>query len=1022
MKNLYKLGCSLVFLLMTMGAIAQQRVVTGKVTDASGVGIPGVNLVIKGTSNGTATDATGSYSIQVPGDQSVIVFSFIGFTTQEIQVGSRASIDVSLEASAETLSEVVVTALGIERDTRTLGYALTTVDGGNFTKARETNVANSLVGRIAGVNVSTVNGGPGSSSNVNIRGMNSLSPNGSPPLYVINGVPMDNSTRGSAGQWGGADLGDGIANINPDDIEDITVLKGATASALYGSRASSGVIIITTKKGKKGGQGLGIEINSNYTADKVRNLTDFQYVYGQGVQNSRPIDQNSAYNSGLSSWGDVMDGAPTYQFDGVQRPYSPQKKNIENFYRTGHTFTNTVSLTGSGENMGYRFSAANMTNESVVPNSGMNRNTFNLNLNSNLTQKLKFDLVTNFVSEKSNNRPNLSDSPGNSNYGITFLPTSLDEAVLRPGDKDGIEIGTSNNVFVNNPWFAANKFVNDAGRKRIINIVKLQYNLTSWLSLQGRIGNDYSSDRYTTVTPYGTAYRPTGDMSETSSHTSETNADFLLTASKDLTTDISFSASVGGNLRKLNFESITGNGTVFSIPFLYVLDNLVNKNTTYGKRQVETQSFYYTAEFSYKNMLFLNTTGRSDKFSALDGRSIFYPSAGMSFVFSELVDAPVLSFGKVRSSWARSTGDPTQYAYQTSLYYSIDQSNNGKPIGVIKNGSIPNNDLKPYTLAEIELGVELKFLNNRLGLDAAYYNRKTKDEIVGVTTSPTSGYSSATLNVGSLENKGFELLLTGSPVKTQDFSWNISFNFTHNTNKVTKLAEGLDQITVGTSRTLNAFVNHVVGKPAAQVMAFDYSRNASGQIMYDAAGWPIQGKLIPMGSGMNNQFGGLNNELNYKNFNLSFLIDFKMGGKLFSATNYYAYVNGLHQNTLVNREEGIVGAGVGPDGSTPNNVTANSWDYYPAIANRISSQFVYDASFVKLRQLVFGFNLPREWFGKTAIKAASLSLVGRNLAILKKHTPNVDPESNYNNSAAQGLELAGVPSTRSLGFNLNIKF
>lgn len=1006
---------------LTTIALAQNRVVTGNVKDPAGNGMPGVTVQLKGSASGTVSDGDGKYSISVESDNSVLVFSFIGFATQEMTVGSQSVIDVALTEDTKQLQEVVVTALGVEKDAKTLGYAVTKVDAASISQARETNVINSLEGRVAGLNISGTNGGPGSSSSIVIRGINSLS--GSAPLFVINGVPIDNSTRGNAGQWGGADLGDGISNLNPDDIKEITVLKGATAAALYGSRAASGVIIITTKTGKDR-KGFGLEYNTNMTFDQAINYHDFQDQYGQGLNGLKPVDKNSAYNSGQTSWGAKLDGSSVPQYDGVSRPYVAQKDNFSNFYRTGSTFTNTISIGNSNENGSYRFSASDLNNKSIIPNSGLSRNTFNLNVNYKIVPKLTFDLVSNYVIENFLNRANLSDSPGNANFGISFLPTSLNASVLDPGYMaDGSENNFSSNIYVTNPYFAANKFINNTSRNRIINVVSLKYALTDWLTLQGRVGNDIYFDGFTSVTPTGTAYQQAGSMNKVSGKGIETNADFLLTANRKLTNDITLTASVGGNLRKNSFQSTTVSGQTFFIPFLYTDQNLLAKSPTYLLQQKEVQSFYYTAEFNYKNFLTISTTGRQDKFSVLDGKSIFYPSVGASFVFSELLNVPQISFGKFRASWAQSTGDPG-LPYQTSLYYDISTSTNGHPIGIIKNINVPNKNLQPFLMNEVEFGFDLRFLDNRIGLDVAYYDRKTTKERVDVTTSVTSGYTGATLNVADLQNSGIELMLRGTPVKTANLTWNVSLNYTQNTNKVTALANGLTDITVpgGISRTQNAFINHEVDQAAAQVMAFDYKRDANGNAMFDASGLPLQGKLTAYGSGYHNTIGGILNEITYKGFTISFLIDYKFGGKIFSATDYYAYVFGLHKNTLVGREgESVIGVGVNPSGQ-PNTTSAKPWDYYPSIATNVSSQFVYDASFVKLRQLTIGYKLPSELFKGTPIKGATFSLVARNLAILMKNTPNIDPESNYSNQVGQGLELAGVPPARNIGFNLNLKF
>ena len=992
--------------------------VSGKVTDPAGTPIPGVSILVKGTTIGTTTNSNGDFSLEVPGKESVLVVSFIGFARQEITVGEMTTINVALAEDITQLNEVVVTALGIEKETRTLGYAVTEVSGETLTKAREINVVNSLVGRVAGVNVSGVNGGPGSSSNIIIRGVSSITGD-SQPLYVINGVPIDNGTRGSAGMWGGADFGDGISNINPDDIESITVLKGATASALYGARASNGVIVITTKGGKNQ-KGIGVEYNMNLTVDRVNDLTDFQYEYGQGADGQKPSNLVAALYT--NSWGARLDGSNVIQLDNVERPYVAQKENIKNFYRTGHSVTNTLSFYGGNEKTRYRFSASDLNNKSIVPSSGLKRNTFNLNLNFDATSKLKVDLVSNFVIDKSDGRPNLSDAPGNANFGVSFLPTNVDVNILKPGyDENGNETFYKDD-YSTNPWFAAEKFINDLSRNRLINIVSARYNFTNWLTLQGRVGNDLFFDKNLSITPSGTGFLPDGNLFMDRRSSSETNADFLLTANKNISTDFATVISVGGNLRKKTTEWQFGGGDTFGVPFLYTIQNLTNQYPGISEtRKLEVQSFYYTAEFSYKNLMFLTTTGRNDKFSSLDGRSIFYPSVGASFVFSELIKSSILNFGKIRASWASTTGNTDQFAYSTKLYYSLDGTINGRPIGSITNASVPNKDLEPYSVDEFEFGTELKFFDNRLGLDIAYYNRQTTNEIFDVTLSPSTGYLGSILNLGSLENRGVELLLTGTPFKSNNFSWNISFNYTKNKNKVVKLSEEIESVEAGQSRTQNAFIQHKVDLPVSQVMAFDYARDASGRIIHDAQGFPIQGELKAYGSGYHSTFGGVNNEFIFKNLSVSFLIDFKLDGKIFSATDYYAYLYGKHKNTLPGREEGITGQGVDESGD-PNTTTATAAGYYNVSADRISSLFVYDASFVKFRQLIIGYSLPSKWFGKFPVKGVTFSLVGRNLAILKKSTPNVDPESNYNNSKAQGLEMSGVPSMRSYGFNLNIKF
>ncbi len=700
---------------LTAAALAQSRIVTGTVKDPNGTALPGVTVLVKGTANGTSTDGDGKYSIEVNGNDAIIVFSFIGFASLEAPVGNQTTIAITLKEDTTQLQEVVVTALGVERDSKAIGYAVTKVDGGALTQARETNVINSLEGRVAGVNISGTPGGAGSSSSIVIRGMTSV--NGSTPLFVINGVPMDNTTRGMAGQYGGADYGDGIANLNPDDIKEVTVLKGAAASALYGSRAAGGVIVITTKSGKDR-KGFGVEYNTNLVVDQAINYKDFQTQYGQGSLGAKPTDANSAYQSGQSSWGAPLDGSSVVNYDGVSRPYTSQvKSNFKNFYKAGTTFTNTISIGNSNENGSYRFSASDLNNKGIIPNSGLSKQTFNLNINYKILSKLTFDLVSNYIKDSYLNRPGLSDSPGNANAGILFLPTSLSTSALVPGSgslPNGNEANFSSNTYATNPYFAAYKFINNTTRDRYINVATLRYSITDWLTLQGRFANDTYFDRYFNVTPSGTAYLNTGGLVQTDVKGVEQNADFLLTANKKVTNDITITASAGGNLRKASYENTVFSGNNFAIPFLYTEPNIEAKNPQgYLNQKKEVQSWYYTAEFNYRNILFVNTTGRQDKFSVLDGKSLFYPAVSTSLVFSELASIPKMSYGKIRASYSTSTGDPGS-PYQTGLYYSIAGSNNGHPIGSINNGNgtgygfgnlLPNSNLKPYNLTELELGV-----------------------------------------------------------------------------------------------------------------------------------------------------------------------------------------------------------------------------------------------------------------------------------------------------------------------------
>jgi TonB-linked SusC/RagA family outer membrane protein len=989
--------------------------VSGTVKDATGQPLPGVSILLKGTSIGTSTDTEGKFTINVNSESDVLVISFIGYATQEVSVQNRTTIDIVLQEDVTELNEVVVTALGIEKERKSLGYSVTEVKGEQLTQAREVNVANSLVGKIAGVNVSSVAGGPGASTSVVIRGASTLT-GSNQPLYVINGVPMSNESAQLVGRWvNEADRGDGIGNINPDDIETISVLKGAAAAALYGSRAKAGVILITTKSGKGAGS---IELNSNYVAESVMDMTDWQYVYGLGSNGTKPTTQTAALDAGNSSWGAKLDGTPVINFDGVSRPYTAHKNNLEDFYRTGSTFTNTLSFSKGFDNGGIRLSASDLRNTSILPNAGLKRNSFNVSVNYSPIKRFTVDARANYVIDDVENRPLLSDGAGNANFQAMFLPTSMDINDLKPGTKaDGTELVFSNNTYATNPWFAAEKFVNDTKRERFIGSMTMRYTFDNGFFIQGRAGRDSYTDRITNILPSGTAYLPIGRITETTTKFYELNADVLIGKQFKVNEDLTITPNIGANLRKQDAETSTLIGNDLAVPFTYSITNAKNKTINYTDFNQEIQSVYGTLELAYKNYLYLTVTGRNDWFSTLavpgvnlsaSALDIFYPSVSGSFVFSELMNfGQTFTFGKIRAGYAK-VGQATD-PYQTVLNYGIDgRTVNGYPIGTIINTAIPNSELKPSQASEVEIGTELGFLANRVRLDLTWYNKKSTDEIVKAPASITSGYTSVVLNIGELKNTGLEMLLTTVPVQKTDFKWITSLNGSVNKNEVVKLADGQESLAVGESRSGNGFTQHIVGKAAHQIMAFDYLRDADGEIVVNANGVPQRGELQSYGSAYHKWTAGWNNEFSYKQFSMSFLIDGKFGGKLFSATDYYGYQFGLHKATLVGREE------------TFGENNASSQRYYGDLSNNVSSIFVNDASFIKFRQFTLGYTIPGQVLNNV-VKSATISFVARNLFILMKKTDNIDPESNFSNYAP-GLELGGVPPVRTYGFNLNVKF
>ncbi|RYF45004.1 MAG: TonB-dependent receptor, partial [Chitinophagaceae bacterium] len=584
------------------------------------------------------------------------------------------------------------------------------------------------------------------------------------------------------------------------------------------------------------------------------------------------------------------------------------------------------------------------------------------------------------------------------------------------------------NIYETNPYFVVNRGINDLERKRLIGAVSAKYNFTDWLYLQGRLGYDVTNDRQFSVDPTGLAYSENemgglGDLRTSS--TVEINPDVLAGIRRDITPDLNFDLSVGAALRRNKTEFLKVGGGPFVIPFLYSPFNVRSFNRDYGYGERESQSAYYSLDLSYKNYLTLTTTGRYDTYSTLPStdRSIFMPSVAGSFLFSELFRAPVLSYGKLRASYSQTSGEPADL-YITQQYYSVGNTINGVTTGAFSN-ALPNLFLKPFTLSEFEVGTELKFFNNRFGVDLAYFNRKTNNEIFNGGLSAASGYSSQYIGTGSTKNSGIELLVTGAIIQQQDFNWNSSFNFTWIDNKVVDIYGSTstnDRSQWGTYRPFNAYTYIIKDLSGPQVYAADYRRDAGGNVIIGADGIPLAGTQGPLGSTLPKYYGGWNNEFSYKGFNFAFLFDYKFGNKVLSATKYYAILRGLDKMTLEGRETGVVAEGVLENGAK-NTVSVPAQTYYQETVKRIGALAVQDGSFVKLRQVTLGYTFNEKALGRLPFQAITLSFVARNLLTLVKHTDHVDPESGFSpNVRYSGIEGSSLPTTRSYGVNLNIKF
>ncbi|MFD1819675.1 TonB-linked outer membrane protein, SusC/RagA family [Pseudarcicella hirudinis] len=1012
----------------------------GKVTSAKdATPVVGASVFLKENPRiGTSTDVDGNFKLNVPENlekgKLTLVISTVGFEKQEIALSSgQTQVDVTLKESLQVLSEVVVTALGVKRDKKALAYSVTEISGGEFTQARETNLANSLSGKIAGVNATSLATGAGGSSRVVIRGNGSLSGDNQ-PLYVINGMPIDNSTPGGSPTTGGGgqnvDRGDGIGGINPDDIESISVLKGGTAAALYGSRAANGVILITTKKGavKKG---IGIEYNSTATIDQVVDYTNWQYQYGQGDGGVKPTSQAQAISWGRRSWGAKMDGQPYISFDGLQHPYSPQKNNISNFYNTGTTFSNTVAFSGGNETTSFRASLADIDNKSILPNSTFNRKVANLSLSSKIGQRITIDALAQYNLEKAHNRPSAGDAPGNPNWSNYMIANTVDVRSLSPGyDANGREIQWNETPYASNSYFVVNRYTNDDTKNRFIGQFGIRYDILQNLFIKGNVSRDFSNYNYVGIIPTGTVYttNAAGEYQGIKSAVSETNSLLTLNYNTKLRS-LQVNAMFGGNQRNFTREEIYTNGTQYIIPFFYSFTNLATATTRPATQRLATNSLFGSLDLDYKGILFLNASARQDWFSTLGikNNTILYPALGSSFILSQAVELPsVINYAKLRASWAQ-VGGGVPDPYTLNQTYSMVTSS-GQPLQQITttNGEylLNNPNLKPFTSTTYEAGLDAKLFNNKLGVDLTYYLRRTTDDIVKTAISGTSGYQYSYVNVGQVDNQGIELLLTGSLLKTKNFSWDASYNFAYNQNKVVKLADGVNTIQLATSVGSWAYVNTDIGQPYGIIKGYTMVKDAKGNIVYDTStGYPMKSGLTQIGQGVAPYTMGLSNKFNYKNFSLDILLDGKFGNEVFSVMNVYATRFGLQQSTLAGRETGLALSGVTASGdSYSNNIpVANLRLYYDNLKN-YSNLFIYDGSFIKLRQIIFSYRIPSNFLKFAKIQSASISFVARNLFTLYKKTENFDPESSYTNSNAQGFEAFGLPRTRSFGLNLSVKF
>ena len=1039
------------------GSFAEQRQVDikGQVTDSSGAPLPGVTVVLKGTTQGTITDFDGNYSLSNLPDKAIIVFSFVGMKTQEIAVTGKSIINVIIEEETIGVDEVVVTALGLKREKKALGYSIGEVKGEELEKAKETNVINSLAGRIPGLVISQTAGGPSGSARVIIRGNTELT-GINEPLYVVDGVPLDNTNFGSADTWGGYDLGDGISSINPDDIENISVLKGPAASALYGSRASHGVILITTKKAS-GKKKLGIEFNSTTTLEhQLSKYNDIQTTYAQG--SAGRINADDAIFTSNTNWGPKIDeGMYINYFDGVRRPIKYRGNNIDAFFREGITTTNTIVLNSVQKGTGVRLSYTNLENSDIVPNTGMSRNTINLRTNAQFAEKLKLDLKMDYVREDVKNRPALSGSKSNLARNLLTISTTFDQQWLKDNykTKTGEYYDWNNNDIYNlNPYWIINEMKNNSEKDKMSGAGSLTYDFNDKLNIRLRGGGDINFFNFMDYAPYSTPGKTEGYLQTSAFNNYTYNAE-LLVSYKNKTSLFDYGFNVGGNIFHINNKTSIITAKDMRMREVVALQSFLTKEITENVYRKQINSVFGMANVGYKNFLFADVTLRCDNSSTLpSGKNTYmYPSVSTSLLFSEIlkINKKFLSYGKIRASFAQVGSDTGPFRLNLN-YTMLPKVYEDYSLATVYNTSIPNKDLKPTRTNSAEFGADLKFLNNKLGIDFTYYTQNSKDQIMSLNTSIASGYNSKILNAGEIENRGIEIALNSRLLQVKDFSWDINVNFSRNINKVKELSSGLDRFTLAQAAWLNVTVDAVVDENYGAIMGRDYVRNNSGDILVNpSTGLPeISDEVSVLGNATWDWTGGVNTYLKYKNISLSALFDIKVGADLYSMSARYLYSIGKAKETVAGRdawyrsEEQRLEAGSTEANWTPiggylvkgviettdesgnkayasNTKYVDPEKYWKHIASYVPSEFVFDNSYIKMREITVSYKFPKRLIHRFA-DDIFISFVARNPFIIYKNIKNIDPDSNYNNGSGLGLEYGSLPSRRSFGINLNIKF
>lgn len=1043
-----------------------QQVVSGTVTSSDdGEPLVGVNVQIQGTVIGTTTDLDGEYQIEASGNQ-VLVFSMVGFQRYETIVGDRSTIDVTLEVFVGELDEVIVTAFGLERDRRSLGYSTQTIRSQEFTEARESNVIGNLRGRVAGIEI-TQSPVAGGSSGILLRGVGSITGDNM-PLIVVDGIPIDNSQfQGPGVGWGGIDYGDGLAGVRADDIQEMTVLKGPNASALYGARASNGVLLITTKSGRAR-EGIGVEFNSNVTFDRIGMKPTFQnrWAPGYGIRWEDAFGMTEfegqsypEYTGGIDSHGPPLDGRliiMRHRRDLGPVPASPQPRdNVYQFFDTGVTSNNAIALSGGDATTTYRLSVTDERNTGVVPNSEFSSNSVSLRVTSNLSENLQVDGRANYYRHEGTNRPELgAQLAGNVFLNAILMPRFVDFNWLKDyKTPDGERVNVASR-YPSNPYWLINERQNEDSRDRVYGFVSANYIFTDWLDLKVRAGTDTYFDQRFRRSALNDPGDRDGYVENRSIRVVENNYDALLSAWRELSPDFTGRLSVGGNFLSRRSEQTGSSGTQLSIPGLYHINNANSVSQFYSLSRNEMQSVYAMSQIAFRNYLYLDLSARNDWSSTLgmDNYSFFYPSASMSFVFTDAlnIQSSVLTDGRLRVSYAQ-TGNDT-WPYRTKAGYNLSSlTYDGVRLATVP-GTIPLTDLKNELNKSWEFGADIVFFQNRLSFDLAVYSASTFNQIFSVPVSTATGYNSRLINAGQIDNQGIELSVNAVPVQTRTFSWNIGLNLSRNRNEVVELAEGVEAYQLAASG--GTILQARPGEPYGDHYGFVIDRtkenlplyNADGEVigevkagtmLLNSGGAPIRKPDREVIGNMQPDFtGGLVTEFSYRGISLGAVFDFRVGGDVISLTMREGLMKGTGIHTEERSEEmyfdGVIGVFDDDTGELvrvrENDAPVDPVGFYPTrVWGNMPENWMVDGTYLSLNELTLGYNFSPSFVARTPFSSLRVSVVARNVAYLILDDDLRDmgvPQlsANSRNPGSMAYEENNFPLLRTLGFNVNMRF